>query len=207
MEFQRMGVVGIDIAGDEATGLAAPEDIEVFKKAELLGIHRTAHAGEAGPASNVNVAITQMFAERIGHGYHVLDDPEIYMACLKKGVHFETCPYSSCLTGSVPRAEIKHPIIKFAEDEANFSISRDDPTIAQKSLDEEYEFLRQLGLKEIHIIRANFNAARNCFLPEDEKRELIDQLIRICGAQENNNVNNSDPPCIAVKAMSGGGDF
>ena len=36
------------------------------------------HAGEDGPASNVKEAIELLKAERIGHGYHVLEDDAIY---------------------------------------------------------------------------------------------------------------------------------
>ncbi|XP_015910057.2 adenosine deaminase [Parasteatoda tepidariorum] len=182
-EFKSHGVVGIDVAGDEAKGLADKEIIRVFKLAESLGIHRTAHAGEAGPSSNVQTALEEMKAERIGHGYHVVDDPDLYKRCLNDRVHFETCPYSSCLTGSVPLSATKHPIVRFAEDGANFSISRDDPTVIQKTLDQEYEFLRGFGLKDVHFTRANFNAARACFLPEDEKKELLMKLAETYGVQ------------------------
>lgn len=43
---------------------------------------------------------------------------------------------------------------RYAEDNANFSISRDDPTLIQKTLDQEYEFLRGFGFKDVHFTRA-----------------------------------------------------
>ena len=55
-----------------------------------------------------------MCAERIGHGYHVLEDEELYRRCIKDRVHFECCPSSSYLTGSVPLTETKHPIQRSA---------------------------------------------------------------------------------------------
>ncbi|GIY31446.1 adenosine deaminase [Caerostris extrusa] len=152
LEFQRYGVVGIDVAGDESTGLAAPEIVATFRNAVEYGVHRTAHAGEAGPAKNVQIAMTDMMAQRIGHGYHVVDDPDIYAECLRRRIHFEACPYSSILTGSVPLTDIKHPIVRFAEDNANFSISRDDPTLIQKTLDQEYDFFFSLQIRsERHL--------------------------------------------------------
>ncbi|KAL3246528.1 hypothetical protein MRX96_057609 [Rhipicephalus microplus] len=84
----------------------------------------------------------------------------------EKNLHFETCPYSSVLTGGCPLSSQKHSIIRFAEENANFSISKDDSTITGSTLDDEYDFLRQLGLTEAHFIRANLNAARSCFLSE-----------------------------------------
>ncbi|XP_035207554.1 adenosine deaminase-like [Stegodyphus dumicola] len=177
-EYKNDGVVGIDIAGDaEANTHTSDKDIAIFKKAASMSIHRTAHAGEDGPASQVKFSLEELLVERIGHGYHVVDDPEIYSQCLKSGVHFETCPLSSILTGAVSlNDDTKHPIVRFAEDGANFSISRDDPTLIQRSLDDDYEFLRCLGLEEKHFIKANFNAARSSFLPEEEKKDLLEQL-------------------------------
>ncbi|GFY38080.1 adenosine deaminase [Trichonephila inaurata madagascariensis] len=207
LEFKRFGVVGIDVAGDEAKCFAEPETINAFRGAATAGLHRTAHAGEAGPANNVRTAVSEMFAERIGHGYHVVEDPDIYGYCLDHEVHFEVCPYSSVLTGSVPLSDIKHPIVKFAEDDANFSISRDDPTLIRKTLDQEYEFLRGFGLKEVHFIRANFNAARSCFLPEDEKEILIQKLLRVYGSYNMLQFQNELPDYIPPKALAGGGDF
>ena len=72
-EFKNEGVVGIDIAGDEnaISSIGKSEvfsdfDKQIFREAKNLGIHRTVHAGEDGPADNVKVAIEEMFAERIG---------------------------------------------------------------------------------------------------------------------------------------------
>ncbi|GBN79430.1 Adenosine deaminase [Araneus ventricosus] len=207
LEFQDSGVVGIDVAGDEATGLAAPEIVAAFKAAASHGLHRTAHAGEAGPAENVRTALNDMLAERIGHGYHVVDDEEIYADCLEQRVHFETCPYSSVLTGSVPLQDAKHPIVRFAEDDANFSISRDDPTIIQKTLDQEYDFLRGFGLKDVHFARANFNAVRSCFLPEDEKELLMQKMLEVYGYYEPFPEQRIDLEYILPKALLGKGDF
>lgn len=154
-------VVAIDIAGnedkDEGDGGEdpfGPVEIEVFQEAARQGLHRTVHSAEAGPARNVKLAIEQLKAERIGHGYRVVDDLEIYEACLKDRIHFECCPHSSILTGALPLSTNKHSIVKFAEDGANFSISRDDPTITQASLDQEYRFLMDLGMSEYDLVKS-----------------------------------------------------
>lgn len=34
-------------------------------------------------------ALTQLHAERIGHGYHILEDPELYQEIIEKEVHLE----------------------------------------------------------------------------------------------------------------------
>ncbi|CAG2108779.1 unnamed protein product, partial [Medioppia subpectinata] len=197
-EFKGKGVVGIDIAGQEdmnslSTHSFTQNEVMAFKAAKELGIHRTVHAGEAGPAANVEFALDSMFAERIGHGYSVINDETIYKRCLSEGVHFEVCPYSSYFTGSVLPMN-RNPIVVFAEDGANFSISKDDPTVTAVTLDDEYEYCRKLGLNEMHITRAvrlslfkmthiikitNINAMKASFLPQQEKDDLLKQLYSV----------------------------
>ena len=56
--------------------------------------------------------------------YAVLRDPRLYERCRREGVHFETCPTSSLLTAAVPLSTFYHPVVRFAEEGANFSINR-----------------------------------------------------------------------------------
>ena len=57
-------------------------------------------------------AVHEMCAERIGHGYHTIDDPAIYKEMLERRIHFEICPHSSLLTGAVTAPYNQHPVIK-----------------------------------------------------------------------------------------------
>ncbi|XP_063222381.1 adenosine deaminase-like isoform X2 [Bacillus rossius redtenbacheri] len=184
--FRGEGVVGIDMAALAKEDFSTYEEVkeecdevQIFQEARRLGIHRTVHAGESGPAEMVRRALEIYGAERIGHGYHVLDDLQLYSKCLKEKTHLETCPISSFLTGSVPLSVEKHPVVRFAEDDANYSISTDDPTITGAYLQENYDLLWRWGMSEAHFTRANLNAAESCFLPEHEKRQLVKQLKNI----------------------------
>ncbi|XP_018494376.1 adenosine deaminase [Galendromus occidentalis] len=179
-------VGGIDIAKNETihAGFTKTE-IEVYHLAEREGINRTAHAGESGPWNSVQAVMDTLHCTRVGHGYRVFEDPSgnCYNQARKQNLHFEVCPISSVLTGGCPPWASKHAVVHFAEDNANFSISKDDTTITGSTLDDEYKFLQSLGLTEAHIVRANFNAARSCFLPVQEKKELIHHLQRTYGIQ------------------------
>ena len=60
-------------------------------------------------------------AERIGHGYRVLEDEEVYKMCLRENIHFEMCPHSSYLTGAMQSLTLsskRHPILRLI-DKAN----------------------------------------------------------------------------------------
>jgi adenosine deaminase len=92
-----------------------------------------------------------MHAERIGHGYRILADEKAYKRCRDENVHFEVCPTSSVLTGSVPiyqAATLHHPILRFARDGVNFSVNTDDPTVTGTTLDYEYRMLGDWGMTE-----------------------------------------------------------
>ncbi|KAG7165091.1 Adenosine deaminase-like 1 [Homarus americanus] len=192
-EYRSKGVVGIDLAGYHECSDWSTEDqslkedrvlVEVFEAAREKGIHRTIHAGEAGPASTVKLAVEALGAERIGHGYRVVEDESIYQMCLKENIHFEVCPHSSYLTGSIGSLKTKskrHPVLRFAEDEASFSINTDDPTITNTQLMDEYKLLTEWGFTEAHFTRANFQAAIHSFLPIEEKKALVDQLHEAYG--------------------------
>ena len=62
--FQNKGVVGIDIAGDEATivgDMYSEQEKQVFYDAYRSGIHRTVHAGEDGPSEHVTSALGRYY--------------------------------------------------------------------------------------------------------------------------------------------------
>jgi len=183
-KYRDKGVVGIDIAGDESK-IEDPEHaafdkdvIETFDEARRLNIKRTVHAGEVGPADCVEQALTLLHADRIGHGYRVLENEKLYQKCLKDSVHFETCPTSSLLTSAQPTSIFYHATLRFAEDGANFSINSDDPMITGTWIEQEYELVRSWGLNETYINRSNFNAMRASFLCESEKKDLYKKMCQ-----------------------------
>lgn len=195
LRYRHQGVVGIDIAGNESGAEPIPdedkegrmldqEDVEAFRRAAELGIHRTVHAGEAGPAMMVLKALDVLGAERIGHGYRVLEDETIYRRCLQQRVHFECCPTSSLMTGSV-RLDAKtkdvHPMIRFAKDGASYSINTDDPTITNTYLNDEYRLVTRWGLTQHDLQQANINAMEASFAEPELKARVLRQLRQAYG--------------------------
>ncbi|CAN8006004.1 unnamed protein product, partial [Ixodes hexagonus] len=189
-EYKKRGVVGIDVCGvfkpkqtaTEGEEVLTPAVIETFRKAAELGVHRTAHAGEAGPASNITRVIDELRTERIGHGYSALrDGGDPYHLAIKKGIHFEICPTSSYLTGAVKPGE-EHPLLKLRRDKASYSLNTDDPTITQTKVDDEYQLCLKVGLLPSDILNSNRAAIDACFLPPDEKEELRKKFEKLNGS-------------------------
>uniref|UniRef100_A0A6B0VAB3 Adenosine deaminase n=1 Tax=Ixodes ricinus TaxID=34613 RepID=A0A6B0VAB3_IXORI len=189
-EFQKRGVVGIDVCGvfkpkqtaSEGEEILTPAVIKAFEKAAELGVHRTAHAGEAGPSSNITRVIEELRTERIGHGYSALrEGGGPYKLALQRGIHFEICPTSSYLTGAVKPGE-EHPLLRLKRDHASYSLNTDDPTITQTKVDDEYQLCLKVGLLPSDILNSNRAAIAACFLPPIEKEELKKKYERLTAA-------------------------
>eukprot|EP00800_Vazella_pourtalesii_P012614 TRINITY_DN2960_c1_g2_i1.p1 TRINITY_DN2960_c1_g2~~TRINITY_DN2960_c1_g2_i1.p1 ORF type:complete len:389 (+),score=69.77 TRINITY_DN2960_c1_g2_i1:66-1169(+) len=173
--FKSRGAVGLDVAGDENYG-TYEEHQSAFLRAETLGIHRTVHAGEAGPVAHVQKALDLLHAERIGHGYAVVSDPTLLQKCIEQRVHFELCPISSVLTASSTRYE--NPVRQLAVSGVPFSINTDDPLINAANLEYDYEFSSLvLGIPQQLLVRSNFMALEAAFITDAEKSELKKKLV------------------------------
>lgn len=186
-EYRDRGVVGMDVCGvfvpkkTEAEGeeILHPDVIKAFQKAATLGVHRTAHAGEAGPASNVSRAIEELRTERIGHGYAAMRDGGApFQLALDRGIHFEVCPNSSYLTGAVSPGE-RHPILSLRDHCASYSLNTDDPTITHTRISDEYQLALKLGFRPDDILESNRAAIEASFLSPEEKRELRCKFERL----------------------------
>ncbi|GAB9462703.1 Adenosine deaminase [Globisporangium polare] len=75
---QRHGtpIVALDIAGAER-GYPAHDHKEAFDFAHKKFLHKTVHAGEGYGPESIFEAITDLHAERIGHGFHLFHHDEI----------------------------------------------------------------------------------------------------------------------------------
>jgi len=180
--YRDQGVVGIDVAGVAHGYHEGMTDaiFQIFQEANRRNIHRTVHAGEAGTAKDVESAVEFLCAERIGHGYHVIDDDMIYRTMLAKQMHFEVCPTSSYLTGSMKCAWHQHPAIKFMKDGANFGLNSDDPTVFGNSISFEIQVAKdRFGFTNENIKQLQINAANAAFISEHDRKGLVKHIKAI----------------------------
>merc|ERR1740121_3069036 len=133
-----LGVVGADLASGEAHFEDTTGPLFLGHKAALdwakdNGLPITVHAGEDGPAEHVRLAVDEYHAQRIGHGYHLLEDEELYARLCGGGlIHLECCPTSSMLTKNCTGDDDgwrSHAICKFVRDGVSMSLSSDDPRV------------------------------------------------------------------------------
>jgi adenosine deaminase len=169
------GIVGVDIAGDEAQFSALPFQ-SLFAEAQQAGLHITVHAGEWGEARNVATAITALGAERIGHGVRILEDPTVVALARERGTTFEVCVTSNIQSGVVASLD-EYPLLGMLEEGLNVTVNTDDPSISQITLSDEYRLVREkLGLPQDQLQQRVIAAAQAAFLPQEERPKLVGQL-------------------------------
>jgi adenosine deaminase len=169
------GVVGIDLAGDEANYSAEPFAF-LFHQAVQEGLGVTVHAGEWAGVQNVLYAIEMMGAQRIGHGVKVMDNSSAIALALERGTVFEVCVTSNVQSGVFQRF-IDHPFKIMYDIGLKATLNTDDPTVSNITLaDEAHVVAASMGFELTDLKKLTLTAAEASFLPPDEKQTLIDQL-------------------------------
>lgn len=192
-EFQDQGVVGIDLAGDEANFSALPF-LPIFERAQNAGLKVTLHAGEWKGAENVLEAIEIFKAARIGHGVRVLEDENITKLARERGTVFEVCVTSNFHSGVVASID-QHPIGKMISEDLNVTINTDDPQISQITLTDEMKLLSSqfsLSIDQIHTLSTN--AINGAFISSEERNALLNNFNKKFDLWKNNYFQYSSPP-------------
>jgi len=153
--FAGRGVVGFDLAGDEAR-YPTPPHRAAFEAAHAAGLHLTCHAGEAGEPSNVEDAL-RLGVERIAHGVIGARDPRIVERVRSEGVVLDVCPTANVKCKAVGSLA-KHPLPALVRAGVRCTISTDSRTVANTSLSREFELMAGIGMADTELRRCNETA-------------------------------------------------
>lgn len=170
--FLQRGLVAVDLAGAEA--LYPPElYAAMFKRAQQLGIPVTIHAGEAGGAENIAIAVSQLGAQRIGHGVRLQENPQFLQEIADKHIPLEFCPISNLQTKAVAEWSL-YPIVSYMEQGIHITVNTDNLTVSQTSLTKELMTLQErCGLSDQAIVQLQRNAASAIFLEQPAKAQFM----------------------------------
>jgi adenosine deaminase len=172
---RRQCIVGLDLAGNEAEFNGQPF-IGIFREAHQAGLRLTVHAGEWSSAQSVREALTDLNAERIGHGVRILEDEGVVELACERNTAFEVCVTSNYQTGVV-ESFASHPLMKMVEKGLNVTLDTDDPSISQITLGDEYrQACEGLGMSLATLRQCILAAAQSSFLTDQEREELVVQL-------------------------------
>ena len=134
------------------------------------------HAGETTGPQTIWDALTELRAERIGHGTSAAQDPKLLAHLAEHRIPLEVCPTSNIATRAVRTIE-EHPLARFAEAGVLVTINSDDPPMFGTDLDNEYAVAaRLLGLDERGLAELAKNAVTASFLDEPGKARIAAEI-------------------------------
>jgi adenosine deaminase len=154
--FAGQGVVGFDLAGDEARYPAAPQR-PAFEAARVAGLRLTCHAGEAGKPESVEEAL-DLGVERVAHGVIGARSPRVIERVRESGVVLDLCPTANWKCKAVPTLAA-HPLPALVRAGVRCTISTDSRTVAGTTLSREYELAEsEMGMTADELLRCNLTA-------------------------------------------------
>jgi adenosine deaminase len=175
VDFRDRGVVGMDLAGNEAEFSAEPF-AGIFAGVRQAGLHLTIHAGEWAGAANVREAIEGLEAERIGHGVRVMEDESVVALALERGTTFEVCVTSNYQSGVVNDLR-QHQLPAMLRAGLDVTINTDDPSVSRIDLSHEYQLVcEEFGVPLERLKERVLAAAEAAFLVGESKDRLVATL-------------------------------
>ena len=151
----------------------------IFQRAKDLGIRRTSHAGEEGPAGFVSAALDELSVERVDHGVHAADDEELMGRLAREKVLLSVCPVSNVRLKGVERIE-QVPIRVFIDKGVRFSLNSDDPAYFGAYIQEVYCRVQEafgLSVEEWAVIARN--GVEGSWCSETRKGEVLGEIERV----------------------------
>lgn len=170
IDHRRDELIGIGMGGGER-GRPPEWFLDAYRLAETNGLRLTCHAGEDGPAINVQTALDLLHCERIDHGYHVLEDDKIVQRCIEEGIVFTVCVSTTASAYGWQDLE-KHPIREMGRRGLKIMINSDDSGTANTDLGREYILMaEQMGFKPADFKQYVLNGIDGAWLDESTKRQ------------------------------------
>lgn len=164
---------GLGMDFNEASG--PPEMfIEVYSRARDAGMRVTAHAGENGvPHDFVRTAVFDLQAERIEHGYTIVDSPELVEQCRERGTVFTVVPTNSYYLRVLDddRWALDHPIRKMVELGLRVHPNTDNPTLHKVTQTGAWMMMVQhFGCTLDDLRRFMINGLDAAWIPEGDRK-------------------------------------
>ncbi len=134
------GVFAVGLGGDERHPPERYRDL--FREARDAGLRSLPHAGETAGPRSIRGAIEALGADRIGHGFRVLEAPVLVDEVRDRGIALDVCPTSNLMTRVVPSIE-QHPLPRLMDAGLLVTVGDDDPSMFSSRLTDEYGLLRR----------------------------------------------------------------
>jgi adenosine deaminase len=186
-------IVGFDLAGRE-DGYPASDHQEAYDFVHRSFMHKTVHAGEAYGPESIFQAITDLHADRIGHGYHLFSpelcgpgvaDPEEYVRRLARyiadrRITIEVCITSNLQTNPTIKTVQNHVLGRMLAENLSATLCTDNRLVSHTTVSRELQLaieafgmdLKQLRNTIVYGFKRSFFPG-----PYNERRRFVRQVI------------------------------
>ena len=187
-------VVGFDLAGEEA-GYPAGDHKPAYDYAHRHFLKKTVHAGEAYGPESIFQAITDLHADRIGHGTYLLEPDAIRDAAIEDREHYverlgnyiadrritlEVCLTSNLQTNPHLRRLEEHTFSKLRAERLSTTICTDNRLVSNTTVTNELLLAcTHLGLDRHDLKSIIIYGFKRSFFPGSylRKRQYVRQII------------------------------
>ncbi len=194
MRDKGLPLVGFDLAGAEA-GFPAGEHREAYALAHRNFFKKTVHAGEAYGAESIFQAITELHADRIGHGYYLFSEEMIKSRLIKDKKEFinrlaqyiadrritiEVCLTSNIQTNPKIGRVRDHSFRKMLDYKLSTAICTDNRTVSKTTVSKELELaVNNFDLTSRQLKNCMIYGMKRSFYPGtySEKRDYVRGII------------------------------
>jgi len=187
-------IVAFDLAGAE-DGFPAVEHKDAYALAHKNFFKKTVHAGEAYGAESIFQAITELHADRIGHGYYLFSEEMIKNKTIKNKKDFikklveyiadaritiEVCLTSNLQTNPHIGNLKNHSFKKMMENKLSIAICTDNRTVSKTTVSRELELaVDNFNLSSKELKNCMIYGLKRSFYPGSyiAKREYVRKVI------------------------------
>ncbi len=189
-----MPVVGFDLAGAEA-GYPAEDHKAAYQYAHSNFLRKTVHAGEAYGPESIFQAITDCYANRLGHGTWLfademirnpaIEDAKAYVHNLADYIASQRICIEVCLTSNLQtlpqmKSIAQHPLRKMLDHSLSVSICTDNRLVSNTTVTQEIMLaVKHLSMTPRELRNVVVAGFKGSFFPGDytAKRAYVRQVI------------------------------
>ena len=173
------GLISFGLGGPER-GVPRGQFAPHFAAARAAGLRSVPHAGESTGPQTIWDALTELGAERIGHGIAAAADETLMAHLRERDIALEVCPTSNVCTRAVDSLQ-SHPLAALVAAGVPVTINSDDPPMFSTTLNQEYGVAAALlGLDRAGVAELARQAVRYSFLDEPGKAAILAEIDAYC---------------------------
>ncbi|MDW6093685.1 adenosine deaminase [Vibrio rhizosphaerae] len=168
-------IVGVGLDSSEL-GHPPEKFARVFQMAREAGFIPVAHAGEEGPASNIDDALNILGVQRVDHGVRCVEDPQLVQQLVNTRMPLTVCPLSNiklCVFDNMAQ----HNIVELLRQGLCVTINSDDPAYFGGYMTDNFMAVANAHeMTHAELAQFTLNAIEASFISDAEKQRMTSEV-------------------------------